>query len=133
MRENVQNSLVMIQPGLMMYKMDEEQPSPVHLDITSLQDDVILLLDTFFYIAIWKGQTIVDWEKEGYHEQPEYENLKALLEAPVADAEYIMEERFPMPRFFICTPGDTNERKIKARVNPSRLDAQNSTDRKSVV
>lgn len=35
------------------------------------------------------------------------------------DAQYIMSERFPMPRFYVSTPGDTNERKFKARVNPS--------------
>lgn len=38
-----------------------------------------------------------------------------------------MEERFPLPRFFICKPGDSNERKIKVRVNPSSLTAQNAT------
>jgi hypothetical protein len=32
-----------------------------------------------------------------------------------------------MPRFFICVPGGSNERKIKARVNPSSLTAQNAT------
>lgn len=38
-----------------------------------------------------------------------------------------MAERFPMPRFFICTPGDTNERKLKVRVNPSSLSQGNSS------
>jgi len=38
-----------------------------------------------------------------------------------------MQERFPMPRFFITKPGDTQERKIKARVNPSSLTTNNST------
>lgn len=32
-----------------------------------------------------------------------------------------------MPRFYVCTPGDTNERKIKVRLNPSSLSDQNST------
>jgi hypothetical protein len=32
-----------------------------------------------------------------------------------------------MPRFFICKTGDSNERKIKVRVNPSSLTAQNAT------
>lgn len=59
LRENVQNSLVMIQPALMMYQLDQEQAVPVLLDIDSLKDNVILLLDTFFYICIWKGNTIV--------------------------------------------------------------------------
>ena len=38
-----------------------------------------------------------------------------------------MQERFPLPRFFITKTGDTNERKIKVRVNPSSLTAKNST------
>jgi len=110
-----------------MYKLDSDNSMPVLLDIDSMQDDVVLLLDTFFYICIWKGQKITDWEKAGYHEQPDYANLKSLLEVPIEDAQYIMAERFPMPRFFVCTPGDTNERKIKVRVNPSSLSNQNST------
>jgi len=32
-----------------------------------------------------------------------------------------------MPRFYVSTPGDTNERRIKVRVNPSSLTNQNST------
>jgi hypothetical protein len=39
----------------MMYKLDNDQATPVLLDIDSMQDDVILLLDTFFYVCIWKG------------------------------------------------------------------------------
>jgi hypothetical protein len=33
-----------------------------------------------------------------------------------------MAERFPFPRFFITFPNETNERKVKSRVNPSKLD-----------
>jgi hypothetical protein len=32
-----------------------------------------------------------------------------------------------MPRFFVTKPNDTNERKIKVRVNPSSLTANNAT------
>jgi protein transport protein SEC23 len=52
-----------------------------------LKDSVILLLDTFFYITIWKGETIVAWEKAGYQEDPSYENFKNLLQAPIDDAK----------------------------------------------
>lgn len=100
---------------------------PVLLDIDSLKNNVILLLDTFFYIVIWKGETIVKWEDAGYHNDPNYENFKNLLQAPIDDAKFIMQERFPLPRFFICKPGDSNERKIKVRVNPSSLTANNAT------
>jgi protein transport protein SEC23 len=118
MRENVENSLVMIQPSLMQYTLDSEVGMPVLLEIDSMKDDVILLLDTFFYVAIWKGKTVKDWETAGYAENPDYANFKALLEAPFEDAKAIMAERFPMARFYVSHPNDTNERKFKSRVNP---------------
>ena len=124
MRESVSNSLVMIQPALMSYDLDSEEARPVTLDVDAMQQNVVLLLDTFFYICIWKGDTIDKWEQAGYHNDPNFENFKGLLEAPVEDAKYIMQERFPMPRFFITKPNDTNERKIKVKVNPSQ--SQNS-------
>ena len=37
-RESVSNSLVMIQPALMMYKMDQEQAVPALLDIDSMRE-----------------------------------------------------------------------------------------------
>ena len=62
MRENVSNSLVMIQPALMSYDLESDQATPVLLDIDSMKNNVILLLDTFFYVCIWKGDTIDKWE-----------------------------------------------------------------------
>ncbi len=74
----------------MQYNLDTEQATPVLLDIDSLKNNVILLLDTFFYIAVWKGETIAKWEDAKYHEDPNYENVKILLEQPIEDAKYIM-------------------------------------------
>lgn len=99
--------------------METEQAIPVVLDITSMKDDVILLLDTFFYVCIWKGKTIHSWEKAGYHKNEGYENFAGLLEAPQEDAKYILSERFPYSRFYVTHPDDTNERKIKVKVNPA--------------
>lgn len=45
----------MIQPALMQYNLETREASPVLLDIDSMQDEVVLLMDTFFYICIWKG------------------------------------------------------------------------------
>lgn len=36
-----------------------------------------------------------------------------------------MQERFPYPRFFITHTNDTNERKIKVKVNPGSMNANN--------
>ena len=55
LRENVSNSLVMIQPALMQYNLETREATPVLLDIDSMADEVVLLMDTFFYVCIWKG------------------------------------------------------------------------------
>lgn len=72
----------MIQPTLMSYTFDRP-PQPVLLDSVSIKPDVVLLLDTLFYILIFHGKTVAQWRKAGYQEQDGY---KELLEAPVADA-----------------------------------------------
>lgn len=53
LRENATNSLVMIQPALLEYNLESPQPSPVLLDIESLKNNVILLLDTYFHVVVW--------------------------------------------------------------------------------
>lgn len=84
--EDVNNSLTMIQPTLMSYTFDVPS-QPVLLDSISIKPDVILLLDTFFHILIFHGETIAQWRKAGYQDQEGYENFKELLEAPVRDAQ----------------------------------------------
>lgn len=84
--EDVNNSLIMIQPTLMSYTFDTP-PQPVLLDSVSIKHDVILLLDTFFHILIFHGELVAQWRKQGYQEQEGYENFKELLELPVADAQ----------------------------------------------
>ena len=55
--EDVNNSLTMIQPTLMSYTFDVP-PVPVLLDSISIKPDVILLLDTFFHILIFRGRSV---------------------------------------------------------------------------
>ena len=58
LRENVTNSLVMIQPALLQYTFENPNPDPIHLDIDALKPNVILLLDTYFQVIIWHGSNI---------------------------------------------------------------------------
>jgi protein transport protein SEC23 len=126
LRENVGNSLLMIQPSLTQYSFDTPQPTPVLLDIVSLKDDVILLLDTFFTVLIWHGTKIVEWKKLGYHQQPEYESFRILMQLPVDDSVELVADRFPVPRLLFTDSGKGNERILKAKVNPSPVAAGNS-------
>jgi hypothetical protein len=115
---DVNNSLIMIQPTLMSYTFDVE-PHPVLLDSVSIRPDVILLLDTFFHILIFHGETIAQWRKANYQEQEGYENFKELLENPVVDAQELLEDRLPIPRYVVCDQGGSQARFLLSKLNPS--------------
>merc|ERR1712106_719318 len=56
-----------VQPCLYSYSLNGIEP--VMLDTSSIQPDRVLLLDTFFLVLIFLGETMQSWKKEGYHEQ----------------------------------------------------------------
>ncbi|KAL5499189.1 SEC23 [Sanghuangporus vaninii] len=115
---DVNNSLIMIQPTLMSYTFDTP-PQPVLLDSVSIKPDVILLLDTFFHILIFHGETVAQWRKAGYQDQEGYENFAELLAAPVADAKELLVDRFPIPRYIVCDQGGSQARFLLSKLNPS--------------
>lgn len=73
-RENVANSVVMIQPSLISYSF-QSAPEPVLLDVAAIASDRILLLDGYFTVVIFHGITIAQWRNAGYQNQPEHEVL----------------------------------------------------------
>lgn len=116
-RENVTNSLIMMQPTLEAYSFNGP-PVPVLLANTSIQPDRILLLDTFFRIVVWHGETITAWRKAGYHNDPKHENFKQLLQAPKEDAQALMKQRFPVPRYVECDQHSGGARFLLAILDP---------------
>merc|ERR1719440_1879168 len=104
------NSCVMIQPALLQYTFEDMVPQPVLLDAASLRPNIILLLDSFFHIVIWRGETIQAWYDAGYQEKEEYANFKELLVAPAEDAKRILEDRFPVPKFIQTNAGGSQAR-----------------------
>jgi len=119
LRENVVNTLVMIQPALLEYSFEEGPPRPVLLDSSSLKPNIILLLDTFFHVVIWRGETVQAWVKAEYHEKEEYANFKTLLMSPAEDAKSILNDRFPVPKFIQTSHGGSQARFLLSKVNPS--------------
>ena len=109
----------MIQPALLQYSFDSPQPQPVLLDIVSLKNNVILLLDTFFHVLIWHGDMISKWVKLGYQDMEEYAHFSTLLQIPRDDAQIILNQRFPVPKLQETEFGKGPERLLKAKVNPS--------------
>lgn len=119
-RENVLNSVIMIQPTLLSYSASSSAPVPVNLDASSMQKDVLLLMDTFFEVVTWKGPTVLSWINQNYHTQEGFEHIKAMIEAPNTDATALVDSRFPAPRFITAFAGGSQERFLTAVVNPSR-------------
>lgn len=117
-RENTTNSLVMLQPTLLSYSFSGP-PQAALLDSESVRPDTILLLDTFFHVVVFHGETIAAWREQGYHEQEEHAAFRALLEAPQADAQLIMDARFPVPRYIVCDQHKSEARFLMAKLNPS--------------
>ena len=117
-RENTTNSLVMIQPTLLSYSFNGP-PQAALLDSDSVRADTILLLDTFFHVVVFHGETIAAWREQGYHEQDEHAAFRALLEAPQSDAQLIMDARFPVPRYIVCDQHKSEARFLMAKLNPS--------------
>ncbi|XP_043810063.1 protein transport protein SEC23 isoform X2 [Manihot esculenta] len=117
-RENVANSVVMIQPSLISYSF-HSGPEPALLDVAAIAADRILLLDSYFTVVIFHGATIAQWRKAGYHNQPEHQAFAQLLQAPHDDAAVIIKERFPVPRLVVCDQHGSQARFLLAKLNPS--------------
>uniref|UniRef100_A0A671MTM9 Protein transport protein SEC23 n=1 Tax=Sinocyclocheilus anshuiensis TaxID=1608454 RepID=A0A671MTM9_9TELE len=119
MRQDLTQSLIMVQPILYAYSFSGP-PEPVLLDSSSILPDRILLMDTFFQIVIYHGETVSQWRKAGYQDMPEYENFRHLLQAPVDDAQELLHTRFPMPRYIDTEHGGSQARFLLSKVNPSQ-------------
>jgi len=117
-KENVVHSLVMIQPSLICYSFNGP-PQPVLLDAASVRPDSILLLDTFFHVVVFHGETVAAWRAQGYQDQEEHVNFRRLLLAPQEDAQLIMDARFPVPRYIVCDQHKSEARFLMAKLNPS--------------
>lgn len=102
----------------MSYK-PEQEAEPTLLDSVSIAPDVVLLLDTFFHVLIWHGETVAAWRKAGYHEQEGYEHIKEQMEKPVGDAAELIADRFPVPRYITCDAGGSQARFLLSKLNPS--------------
>ena len=49
--------------------------------IKEKKPDVILLLDTFFNVVVWHGETIAQWRDKRYQDDPKHTSFKNLLKA----------------------------------------------------
>ena len=109
---------VWAQPTLMSYSF-ESPPVAVLLDVASIAPDRILLFDSFFTVVVHHGSSIAQWRTLGYHQQPQHEAFRRLLESAKRDAEALVEERLPTPHLVLCDQNGSQARFLLAKLNPS--------------
>ena len=117
-RENVANSVTMIQPTLVSYSLNGP-PQAVLLDSQSIRPDVILLLDAFFQIVIFHGEHMAHWRNNRVQDNPEHVAFKKLLEAPKEAAMELLSDRFPIPMYVVCDQYGSQARFLLSKLNPS--------------
>jgi len=79
-----------------------------------------LLFDTYFLLLIYHGETISSWKKQGFQDDPAHENFRQLLQAPLDDAQEILQTRLPVPRYVETEHNGSQARFLLSRVNPSQ-------------
>ncbi len=67
LHESVMNATIMIQPLLFSYTPECPEANPLLLEVESMKNDSVLLLDAFFFIVIWHGEEVCRWRDDGYH------------------------------------------------------------------
>ncbi|KAL7713494.1 Protein transport protein SEC23 [Entamoeba marina] len=127
MRENVVNSLTMIQPTLDCYKVGETA-KPVLLSMQSVESDSILLLDTFFYLVVFRGEAVAEWMKQKLEEQEQYAGLSSFYQNPENDAKQLAEDRVPAPRIYVCNRYSGDQRFLFTILDPSVTPGSNPKD-----
>lgn len=133
-RENVPNAVTMIQPSLDMYSIESAEPTPVLLSATSVSSQHILLLDTFFLVLVFLGHDIVEARKEGLAERPEGAAFKNFLAQPIADAQPILADRFPYPRYIECAQYSGDARHLLSILDPAVThNTQNPTGAEAIL
>ena len=98
LRQNCQFINRMVQPTMQLFSF-RGPPHPVSLEASSVEDDGIMLLDTFFHIVVYHGQKIRAWKKQKLEENPQYAQFAKLLKHPVHEGKVYSsrESVFPPP------------------------------------
>lgn len=132
MRCKLEDNLTMIQPILQSYSFSEI--SPAILDISSIKNDTILVLDTYFIVLVYYGEKIHNWVQKGLHKTKNYPHLTQLLEVAEKNALKRVAGRNPTPRYVITHYNGSQARFLLAKVNPAPRDmSYHSSDNVNIL
>ena len=103
------DALKLIKPQLLVYTCQGEV-IPSELSTEVMQDDVMLILDSFHNVLQWQGLNISNWIKENVQNDPGYEFFKNALDIIDADCRELLSNRTPAPQFKKTAAGKSQER-----------------------
>lgn len=125
LKENVENVVKMVEPELFSWSSDNPECTAVDLGSSAMQATSILLLDSFFNIVIWYGNTMRAWrEDENLREDPTYEWLFELLARPDEELNERANSRAHYPITIWTHKDESQERFLTSKLNPEPSQSQ---------
>ncbi|KAL0230107.1 hypothetical protein PCE1_003669 [Barthelona sp. PCE] len=124
-RCTVNDSLVIIQPTLTKYSMDSTES--VLLDISSLQRECLLVLDTYYTVLLHYDEEFKNWRAMNYHEEEGFSWFGDLIASADEHARSILNERWPTPVLHFTHPNHSQMRFLKSILNPPSLAVRGQT------
>jgi len=109
-------ALRMICPVLMRYTLGGSCDC-VPLAASSVADDVVLVLDTFFTVVILVGHKLALLQRAETAGE-DLQQLRAVLAKAAGDAMAIVHSRFPCPRYVECSQYSGNARFLLSLLDP---------------
>ncbi len=116
---SVPDAVKMIKPALIAFNYQESEPIPVELDVSSLNPESFLVLDSFHNVLLWKGRYVSEWMKNNLHKNPEYKHLAIAFEC-AEKYSLSLRNRLPVPQYKITEDGESQARILLHYVNPSQ-------------
>lgn len=119
---SIEDALKLIKPMLVQFHY-QGSVNEVPLDLSSLNSQSMLVLDSFHDILLWYGQDVQEWIKQNLQDKPEFSFFKESLESAKVYAGTLKEERLPTPQYNETAAGKSKERVLLTYVNPGGSNA----------
>ncbi|KAL6120768.1 hypothetical protein NUSPORA_02450 [Nucleospora cyclopteri] len=119
------DALKIIKPTLISFHYQGDI-QPVELDIESLNDECMLVLDSFHNVLLWNGMNVEVWKKQNLQEQSEYKFFKESIQEAQNYAKSLLEDRMPAPQYKETSAGKSQERILLTHISSSTSNSLNT-------
>jgi len=88
-----------MQPSMLRYSYSCSCPEAVPLDMSSIEKDAVLILDTYFHVACVRGEKVQQWCEHGYQHNGEYQFFGDWLAIAHNNVKQLTTGKLISPRF----------------------------------